>query len=164
MAELNQIVDFILSHEDPTLSGKVTTDLGGITRWGIASASHPGLDVANLSLADARGIYIRNYILPFHLDQLRDQAVANYCGDCLVNPGLGAGAHVIQQAVNLYRPGTIAEDGKIGPDTISHFNGCAENDILPRLRVARVLWYQANVQKDYTKQRWLTGWLIRACG
>jgi len=164
MTSINQIVDFILSHEDPTLSGKVTTDTGGVTRWGIASRFHPDLDVANLSLLDARSIYLQEYVLPYHLDQLRDEDVANACGDCLVNPGLGAGAHVIQQAINLYRAGTVIEDGEIGPDTISHLNGCAENDILPRLRVARVLYYIKDVQANPSLAGNLTGWLIRACG
>jgi lysozyme family protein len=164
MASINQIVDFILWHEDPTLSGKVTTDAGGVTRWGIASKFHPGLDVANLSLSDARSIYLNEYILPAQLDQVRDQDVANACGDCLVNPGPGAGPRVIQQAINLYRAGTVAEDGKIGPDTISHLNGCAENDILPRLRVARVLYYLKDVQANPSKAGNLMGWLVRACG
>lgn len=163
MADVNQIVNFVLSWEDARLTGKYTPDAGG-TRWGISADNNPGVDIPNLSLADARAIYLQKYILPFHLDQLRDQAVANTCGDIIVNPGPGSGPHIIQQAINLYRAGTVAEDGKIGPDTISHLNGCAENDILPRLRVARIRWYQQDVAIHPEKAPNLLGWEIRACG
>jgi len=54
-------INAVLRREDSRLSGKVTSDSGGVTKYGISSNSHPGLDVANLSLEDAKTIYRHEY-------------------------------------------------------------------------------------------------------
>src|SRR5258708_924083 len=45
-------------------------DPGGETKFGIAKASHPNLDIANLTLPAALGIYYEEYWQKFQLDQL----------------------------------------------------------------------------------------------
>ena len=44
-----------------TLSGRVTVDDGGLTKYGISSTANPGIDVAGLNLDDAKGILKSNY-------------------------------------------------------------------------------------------------------
>jgi len=54
-------ISAVMQNEDRGLTGKVTSDTGGVTKFGIASKSHPGVDVANLSEADAKAIYKKEY-------------------------------------------------------------------------------------------------------
>ena len=56
---LEKSLDFVLKWEGA--DGAVTTDTGGVTRWGISSKSYPTLDIANLSLAQAKLIYHQDY-------------------------------------------------------------------------------------------------------
>ncbi|MBK8754113.1 MAG: hypothetical protein IPL99_21800 [Candidatus Competibacteraceae bacterium] len=39
-------------------------DPGGLTKYGISHRSYPNLNIAGLTLADAEGIYHRDYWLP----------------------------------------------------------------------------------------------------
>jgi lysozyme family protein len=157
MADINLTIDFILENEDAGLTGKVTSDAGGVTRWGIASKFHPGVDVANLTLAQARSIYANEYVGPF--SAIADQTVQNIVCDCLVNPGFGAGADCVHTAMSWLLPHVEAAalTGAVGPDTISHLNGLAPDDIIPRLRASRSIHY---FQHDQGPN--LIGLLVRA--
>ena len=161
MADVEKSIDFILSNEDPGLTGKVTVDAGGVTRWGIAGRFHPTLDIRNLTLDQARQIYASEYVNA--VSGIADQDVQDIVADCLVNPGPGAGAKCVQQAINALHPHALAVDGQIGPDTISRLNGCAPDDILPRLRMARSMYYFNLCQANPSSQPYLSGWLVRAC-
>jgi lysozyme family protein len=112
MASFEFAFRYVMLHEDPTLSGKVTKDEGGVTRYGIASRYHPGVDVANLSLGGAREIYEKEYWLAFRLDRLADDRVGAKLLDCLVNPGQGF-AKKIQAIVGA------VPDGKFGIQTLA---------------------------------------------
>lgn len=47
--------------EDPHYSGKVTTDAGGKTRFGISESAYPSLDIASLTFDKARDIAFKDY-------------------------------------------------------------------------------------------------------
>lgn len=97
----NAAIDFVLKHEDSTLSGKVTKDSGGITKYGISSKANPGVDVANLSLEQARAIYDNKYYKPlsampeFKKLSLRMQEEVL---DAAVNQGLGNATKWLKQS------------------------------------------------------------------
>lgn len=40
---------------------RITTDNGGVTKWGISSRSHPGVDVVSLTRDEAKEIYRTEY-------------------------------------------------------------------------------------------------------
>jgi lysozyme family protein len=43
-------------------------DKGGLTKYGIAQAYHPDIDVANLTLDQAKEIYLKEYWIPLGCD------------------------------------------------------------------------------------------------
>jgi len=56
MTDFDRSITFILKWE-----GDLTSDTGGLTRWGISQKSYPDLDIANLTLEEAKAIYKRDY-------------------------------------------------------------------------------------------------------
>lgn len=83
------------------------------TKYGIAASAHPGLDIANLTLADAGSIYRHDYWEGIDGDLLPagvDAVVFDYG----VNSGDKRAAEALQGVV-----GTMV-DGKIGQITINH--------------------------------------------
>jgi lysozyme family protein len=97
------------------------------------------------------------------LELIADQVVLDMVFDCLVNPGPGAGAKIVQQAINHYfNKQVLAEDGCIGMDTITRMNGIPSSELLPRIRASRCQYY-FRVASSRGQSIYLYGWLIRAC-
>ena len=57
MADFKKAIEFVLKHEDAKLTGEVTHDSGGTTKFGISQRAHPLVDIENLSLSAAEEIY-----------------------------------------------------------------------------------------------------------
>lgn len=62
MSDFQKSVDFVIDELEG--GGRLTTDSGGITRWGISSRAHPGLDVPSLTRERATEIYESEYWIP----------------------------------------------------------------------------------------------------
>ena len=65
---LTQLVSFDVAYkqlmerwEDPHMTGKVTTDAGGATRYGISQRAYPSLDIATISATTAKQITEHDY-------------------------------------------------------------------------------------------------------
>lgn len=56
-------IPFVLEHEGGTYEND-PDDPGGATKWGIDSRSHPGIDIKNLTKAEAVQIYFDSYWEP----------------------------------------------------------------------------------------------------
>lgn len=92
-------------------SGKVGVgELKG-TKYGISAGSYPHLDIKNLTLAQAREIYKRDFWDKFNGDDL-DYEVAFQVFDADVNHGIGNGSRFMQRALD------VADDGVVGPVTL----------------------------------------------
>ena len=136
MAIFEPAFQFVMKHEDSTLSGKVTWDQGGLlTKWGISQRYHPHVDVEHLTLKGAKEIYFTEYWLPFHLDYLDNQEVASKIFDTLVNPG-SAFVRTIQHLVSA------APDGIMGLHTISLLNQCNPDILIEALCNAQESHYR----------------------
>jgi lysozyme family protein len=75
-------VDFVIDRLEG--GGRLVTDQGGLTRWGISRKAHPNVDIANLTRDGACSIYLSDYwgpnncaLLPAGLDLLVFAAVVN---------------------------------------------------------------------------------------
>lgn len=156
MAEFGPAITFVLQHEDPGLTGAVTTDSGGLTRWGISQRSYPNLDIANLSLADAETIYQRDYWEPVQGDQINAQPIASKLLDMAVNMGVWTGCKLIQQAVG------VEEDGIIGPITLAAINNADPENLLDQMRFMSADHYRWIAQTHPGEAVYLKGWLKRA--
>jgi lysozyme family protein len=82
------------------------------TKYGISAAAYPKLDIANLTIDDARAIYQAHYWVAIKGDQL-PPALALLTFDGAVNQGIGATIRALQRALG------VTDDGVIGPVTIA---------------------------------------------
>ena len=82
------------------------------TKFGISAASYPALDIASLTLDDARAIYLRDYWEPIQGDKL-PPAFAMLLFDAAVNSGVATAVRWLQTILH------VVEDGILGPVTLS---------------------------------------------
>lgn len=102
---------------DPTDRGNWTGRRVGVgelrgTKFGISAAAYPQLDIANLTLEQAREIYLRDYWRPIQADAM-PWPVALAVFDLAVNSGVRFAAQLLQRALH------VAADGAIGPVTVA---------------------------------------------
>lgn len=98
-------------------------DPGGLTKYGISKQSYPELDIANLTIEQAKEIYQRDFWDACRCNELpRTYAISLF--DCAVNQGTGTAIKILQRSL-----GGLTVDGIIGPKTIA-----AANAAIPRKR------------------------------
>jgi len=100
-------------------------DPGGKTKYGISQLAYPTLDIANLTVAQAKTIYLIDYWRRAGCDRL-PWRWALPVFDCAVNQGAEEAVDLLQQALNLKVDGlvgkvTIAAAVAAGDDTIDLF-------------------------------------------
>jgi len=163
----NMAGQFILPHEEEFARGhwgdenfvvaeNVSGDSGGVTKYGIDQASHPGVDVANLTRDEAVAIYAQEWE-QHGLDALPDLiAIAMF--DVWVN-----GGHAVawlQAALNQARPTGVPElvvDGDLGPATISAARLCDQKKVLRIFIDERDARFKALAQNP-SRAKFLAGW------
>jgi lysozyme family protein len=128
-------------HNDPH-------DPGGETKYGIAKASHPDVDIANLTVDQAIDIYQKSYWNPLHCD-LWPWPVALQVFDCAVNQGVGAAAKCLQAALE------IKQDGNIGPVTIAAVEKSDAILLSEDIGTERVISYSADRGWGNYKKGWV---------
>ena len=160
MASFDEACKNTLKWEDPALSGQVTVDSGGKTRFGISAKSYPDVDIENLTLEGAEDIYHRDFWLPM-FDDIQSQAVANKVFDMGVNMGVRVAVKLCQKALNDCGE-VIVIDGRFGPTTLNAVNRQDERDLLPELRNAAVERYMQIIDDNPKLKRYERGWLKRA--
>lgn len=90
------------------------------TKFGISAASYPALDIAALTLDDARAIYLRDYWQKIAGDSL-PPPLAVLVFDAAVNAGVEAASRWLQRGLG------VAVDGEIGPRTCAAIPPSSEN-------------------------------------
>jgi len=106
MADFESAFEFVMNHEDPQRSGKVTEDAGGRTRFGIAQKFHPELKPeffsapAEDALKQAEEILRHDYWERMRLSDVCNQNVANKLFDMAVNMGVHQAGVYAQRAAN----------------------------------------------------------------
>jgi lysozyme family protein len=168
MANFEEAIAFVLRNEDPQLSGIVTEDSGGRTRFGIAERFHPELGEefyngpAEAALETAREIYRRQYWAAIRGDEIRDQQIATKLLDMAVNMGVRQAIALCQRAVNCITEPRIAEDGILGTLTLTAINESDPALLMAHLREACGNFYQHLAAVRPEAQQYLHGWMTRA--
>lgn len=111
-------VEIILRHEGGDVDHPA--DPGGRTRYGISKAAYPQLDIANLSVDQAKEIYRRDYWLASRCDAM-PYMLALPVFDAAVNCGPRRAATFLQYALN------VRADGLIGPKTLAAIEALDED-------------------------------------
>lgn len=133
--------------------GKVGVGVLKGTKYGISAAAYPRLDIKSLTLAQAKDIYRRDYWERSGAPDY-DGAIGFQVFDAAVNHGIENAVRFLQRAAG------VADDGHIGPVTLSAINSMSVTDVLMRFNAARLRFYtQLSTWPDYGK-----GWALRIVG
>jgi lysozyme family protein len=121
MGNFDRMFDLVAGHEGgfsdkPADPGNWTGGAVGVgvcrgTKFGVSAAAYPGLDIANLTLDEAKTIYRRDYWDKIAGDRL-PAALALLAFDAAINNGTGRSVRWLQRAAQ------VAQDGVIGPKTL----------------------------------------------
>lgn len=109
MTTFERCVDFVLKQEGGYVNDP--QDSGGETKFGISKKAFPHLDIAHLTVEQAREIYRKNYWEPIRGDEL-PPSVALMVFDLAVNAGVHRSICLLQRAC------CVEEDGILGPVTM----------------------------------------------
>jgi lysozyme family protein len=167
MANFEEAIALVLRNEDPHLTGVVTEDAGGRTRFGIAERFHPELGdefyegSAESALEVAREIYRSDYWRAIHGDEIRDQSIATKLLDMAVNMGIRQAIVLCQRALNALGL-QLREDGVIGSRTLAAINYADASLLSAYLRECCAAFYQHLAAVRPEAQQYLHGWLLRA--
>lgn len=127
-------------------------DPGRATKYGISQAAFPHLDIAALTLDQAKAIYLSDYWQRIRGDEM-PAPVALAVFDSAINSGVGAAAKWLQEAAG------VTADGFIGPQTLA---AVAHAD--PAVLISDML--ARRIVADAALSTWSSfalGWARRVC-
>ena len=130
-------------------------DSGGNTKYGIAQAAHPGVDIDALDLSQAADIYHDHYWQPLRCDDMPD-AVAAYVFNIACGSGVREAAILLQRCV-----GAVA-DGSIGPGTLAAVQSEDADALTAKLNAAVIDLYRQIVAAHPADAEFMPGWTRRA--
>lgn len=108
--DFDRAFDKVIGHEGGYVNDP--RDPGGETKYGISRRAYPNLDIRNLTIDQAKGIYKRDYWDRCLCDQLPG-LLRFHIFDAAVNSGVKQAAIWLQRAVGANA------DGIVGPRTIA---------------------------------------------
>jgi lysozyme family protein len=120
--KFEEAFDRLIGHEGGYTEGK--DDPGGETKFGISKRSYPDLDIRNLTLEDARAIYLRDFWNVIDGADTFEGSLMFQVFDMAVNSGPGNAIRCLQQVAN------VAPDGHFGPVSREALYAISENDSL----------------------------------
>lgn len=119
----------LIGHEGGYVNNKA--DPGGETKFGISKRAYPGEDIAGMTLARAKVLYLRDYWGPAGCDALPD-GVRFHVFDMAVNSGVKAAIKTLQRAVGE------VDDGILGPRTLQAVQSMPPQRLAARISGARL--------------------------
>jgi lysozyme family protein len=91
------------------------------SKFGISAAAYPSVDIAALTVEEARAIYQRDYWQRVGADQV-PAPLALLLFDAAVNNGVGRAVRWLQTAVG------VTADGTFGPETLGRVDGFHQHE------------------------------------
>lgn len=162
-------IDFILPHEEAFARGhwgnelfvvteNVSGDSGGLTKYGIDQASHPGVDIANLTRDGAIAIYRAEW------DRHQFDLLPGKLAICAMDVDVNGGNWRLwlQEAYNATHDDKLLLDGVVGPQTIADLMKSADQAAMVEQFIEeRNNHFDALAQAHPVDQKFLHGWLDR---
>lgn len=93
------------------------------TKYGISAMSYPNLDIKNLTLEHAKGIYYEDWWVELKMDRY-PPALAFQMFDAAFNHGIGNASKMLQRAVG------VKDDGMVGPLTMKAIEARCLDDVV----------------------------------
>ena len=131
--------------------GKLITDSGGLTKWGVSQRAYPNLDIANLTKEQAFGLFVKdcwNAVSAHSLPSPLNLLVA----DAAYNQGPARAIHMLQKAL-----GTVAITGVIDRRTFAAIDKLPVAEVCARFNTVRCMTYMGT--RGFPKYG--NGWLNR---
>ncbi|HVP57594.1 MAG TPA: glycosyl hydrolase 108 family protein [bacterium] len=127
---------------------KLVSDSGGLTKYGISAKANPGLDIANLTWADAADLFEKRY---WNLVRGEDlpAPLALYVADAAFNQGGYYAALMLQGALG------VQQDGVIGINTLLAVAGQDLRQLCATYMASRAVRYTNTVGFDLYGRGWL---------
>lgn len=151
---------YVIRHEGGYVYDKA--DPGGETKWGISKRSYPDVNIRELSLDQAKGIYRRDWWDRYRYGDIPDIRVAAKVFDLAVNLGPKRAHRVLQRALTLCGVPTTA-DGILGPQTRGNLAAWLRGgEVHARLLLALLCLEAARLYVTLPNGRFLRGWIKRA--
>lgn len=159
---VNALIDAILVREGDRYTNRAA-DRGGPTKYGITQATlakyrgHPvsAADVAALTEAEARAIYLRAYIDDPEFDHIDDAHLRGLLVDSGVQHGPARAVRWVQRAVG------VKVDGVLGPISLGAINIANAITLYMRVLARRVRFYGEIISADHTQAENAAGWANR---
>jgi len=123
-------------------------DPGGLTKFGIAKNSNPDVDVANLTLDDAKAIYKARYWDLVHGDDLK-WPLCLFVFDCAVNQGADTAKKLLQKSA-----GTV-QDGILGKNTLTSIGRADQRELCAMFMADRAIRYTGTRNFDTYGRGWM---------
>jgi len=159
MADFNQAIGATLAKEGGAKFTDDPDDRGGATKYGISQRAYPDLDIRNLTEAQAREIYKRDYWDRVRGDDIQSQVIAENIFDTAVNMGPRTASRLAQLALDI-----DPADGIIGNQSLAVINQANDEMFIATYTLAKVARYAHICNRDRTQQKFLLGWINRALG
>jgi len=106
MANFEPAIEITLKNEGGLVDDPA--DPGGLTKFGLSQRSYPNVDIKNLTIEDAKAIYLKDF---WKFGGITDQSIANKIFDSYVNMEHAA-IKIAQKTVGFSK-----QDGVYGPVT-----------------------------------------------
>ena len=137
------------------------------TKFGISAGSYPDEDIENLTIDRAKELYHKDFWQKqsCHLMEGNEE-IAIELFDTSVNAGIGKGAKIFQEAINLSNRNEkdykdIDVDGAIGAKTISAFRSCKYKRTLFNIMNVLQGMHYINLMRSNSGYEKYIGWFDR---
>jgi lysozyme family protein len=155
----DRAIEVVLAHEGETYTNH-PNDRGGSTKFGISQRWNPGVNVRELTRAQAIEIYWERYWEGRRYEQLPER-VAIKVFDLAVNLGEQTAVSCLQRALRAC--GTrVTVDGRLGPETCGAAVEADEAALMASLRSEAAGEYRVRVARRADQAAFQGGWLNRA--
>ena len=147
-------------------------DRGGETKYGISKKTYPDVDIANLTLDEAKKIYFYDFwnCDTLTLSNIEDKEIAIELFDTSVNMGQTTAGIFLQKALNrmnrnnkIYKD--LLVDGHIGAISLNALNIILKRGekqkLLKALNGEQYMGYVKIIENDPTQENNFVGWLER---
>lgn len=181
MASFDKAFEVALGHEggftdDPRDDGNWTGGKRGVgecrgTKFGISAKTYPHLDIKNLTVDDAKAIYLVEWWNLNCYGEIVDQKIATKVFDLAINmggpnpqpgrPDASRANTILQFATWMLRK-NIVVDGSVGPKTIAAVNAVNPVPLLQGMRDGAEKYYRDLVARRPEKHVYLNNWVARA--
>lgn len=140
---------------DPKDRGNWTTGVIGKgelkgTKFGISAMTYPNLDIKNLTVAEAKAIYKRDFWDAFNMGAFPG-VLQFQLFDAAINHGWRRVVPMLQRALG------VTDDGIIGPVTVAAMHMIDKNDLVMKFLAERIEYFT----KLSTFTTYARGWMMR---